>query len=109
MAKPVLLTVDDDPEVLRAVERDLRKRYADRYRILRADSGATALRSLETLKRRNESVALLLADQRMRALWLFKLPSETSCYARRGPTGLSGTRRRFRSAGLMARAQFPCC
>jgi len=65
MAKPVLLTVDDDPEVLRAVERDLRKRYADRYRILRADSGATALRSLETLKRRNESVALFLADQRM--------------------------------------------
>src|SRR6476660_9720564 len=65
MAKPVLLTVDDDPEVLRAVERDLRKRYADRYRILRAESGATALRSLETLKRRNESVSLFLADQRM--------------------------------------------
>src|SRR5215475_5411110 len=65
MPKPVLLTLDDDPEVLRAVERDLRKRYADRYRILRADSGATALRSLETLRRRNESVALFLADQRM--------------------------------------------
>lgn len=65
MAKPVLLTVDDDPEVLRAVERDLRKRYADRYRILRADSGATAIRSLETLKRRHDTVALFLADQRM--------------------------------------------
>jgi len=39
MPKPVLLTVDDDPEVLRAVERDLRKRYADRYRVVRADSG----------------------------------------------------------------------
>ena len=65
MAKPVLLTVDDDPEVLRAVERDLRKRYADRYRILRAESGATALRSIETLKRRSEAVALFLADQRM--------------------------------------------
>lgn len=65
MPKPVLLTVDDDPEVLRAVERDLRKRYADRYRILRADSGATALRSLETLKRRVDPVALFLADQRM--------------------------------------------
>jgi thioredoxin reductase (NADPH) len=65
MPKPVLLTVDDDPEVLRAVERDLRIRYADRYRILRAESGATAIRSLETLKRRHESVALFLADQRM--------------------------------------------
>ena len=65
MPKPVLLTVDDDPEVLRAVERDLRKRYADRYRILRADTGGTAIRSLETLKRRHEPVALLLADQRM--------------------------------------------
>ncbi len=65
MTKPALLTVDDDPEVLRAVERDLRKRYADRYRILRADSGATAMRSLETLKRRHEPVALFLADQRM--------------------------------------------
>jgi len=65
MAKPVLLTVDDDPEVLRAVERDLRKKYADRYRVVRADSGASALRSLETLKRRNEAVALLLVDQRM--------------------------------------------
>jgi thioredoxin reductase (NADPH) len=65
MPKPVLLTVDDDPEVLRAVERDLRKRYADRYRIMRADSGATAIRSVETLKRRLDSVALFLADQRM--------------------------------------------
>ena len=65
MPKPVLLTVDDDPEVLRAIERDLRKRYADRYRVMRADSGGTAVRSLETLKRRHEAVALLLADQRM--------------------------------------------
>ena len=65
MPKPVLLTVDDDPEVLRAIERDLRRHYADRYRVLRADSGAIALRSLETLKRRNEPVSLLLADQRM--------------------------------------------
>jgi thioredoxin reductase (NADPH) len=65
MPKPVLLTVDDDPEVLRAVERDLRKRYADRYRVVRADSGITALQSVQTLKKRNEAVALLLADQRM--------------------------------------------
>jgi len=65
MAKPVLLTVDDDLEVLRAVERDLRRRYAERYRVLRADSGATALEALRGLKRRGDSVALLLVDQRM--------------------------------------------
>src|ERR1035437_2434221 len=65
MAKPVLLTVDDDPEVLRAVERDLRRRYAERYRILRSDSGAASLEALKALKRRGDSVALLLVDQRM--------------------------------------------
>jgi thioredoxin reductase (NADPH) len=65
MAKPVLLTVDDDAEVLRAVERDLRRHYAEHYRILRADSGATALEALKALKRRGDAVALLLVDQRM--------------------------------------------
>jgi thioredoxin reductase (NADPH) len=65
MAKPVLLTVDDDAEVLRAIERDLRHNYADRYRVLRADSGQVALDTLRQLKTRNDPVALLLADQRM--------------------------------------------
>jgi thioredoxin reductase (NADPH) len=65
MAKPFLLTVDDDPEVLRAVERDLRARYAEHYRILRADSGQAALEALRGLKKRDEPVALLLVDQRM--------------------------------------------
>ena len=65
MAKPVLLTVDDDPEVLRAVERDLRRRFSERYRVIRADSGRVALDTLRDLKRRNDPVALLLADQRM--------------------------------------------
>src|SRR5579863_5303604 len=65
MAKPVLLTVDDDAEVLRAIERDLRRNYADRYRVLRADSGQAALETLRQLKVRNDPVALLLADQRM--------------------------------------------
>ncbi|MFZ0960326.1 MAG: FAD-dependent oxidoreductase [Terriglobia bacterium] len=65
MAKPVLLTVDDDPEVLRAVERDLRQPYAERYRVVRADSGAAALEALKGLKRRSDPVALLLVDQRM--------------------------------------------
>jgi thioredoxin reductase (NADPH) len=65
MPKPVLLTVDDDPEVLRAIERDLRSRYADRYRIMRANSGSAGLNTLRELKARNNPVALLLADQRM--------------------------------------------
>jgi len=65
MAKPVLMTVDDDAEVLRAVERDLRRRYAERYRVMRADSGAAALHALGGLQKRNDSVALLLVDQRM--------------------------------------------
>lgn len=65
MAKPVILTVDDDPEVLQAVARDLRQEYGDRFRILRAESGASALEALEQLKLRNQPVALFLADQRM--------------------------------------------
>ncbi len=65
MAKPALLTVDDDAEVLRAVERDLRRRYADRYRVLSASSGAGALDLLVRVQQRNEPVALLLADHRM--------------------------------------------
>jgi thioredoxin reductase (NADPH) len=65
MAKPVLLTVDDDPDVLRAVERDLRKEYAENYRVLRAESGAEALDLLRKLEQRNDPVALLLADHRM--------------------------------------------
>jgi thioredoxin reductase (NADPH) len=60
-----MLTVDDDPEVLRAIERDLRGHYADRYRVMRANSGGTALTTLRELKARNNPVALLLADQRM--------------------------------------------
>jgi thioredoxin reductase (NADPH) len=65
MPKPVLLTVDDDPEVLRAIERDLRGRYAQKYRVMRADSGSAGLNTLRELKARNNPVALLLADQRM--------------------------------------------
>ncbi len=65
MAKPAIITVDDDPEVLRAVERDLRRQYSDKYRVLRADSGKTALETLRQLKSRNETVALMLVDQRM--------------------------------------------
>ena len=65
MTKPVLLTVDDDPEVLRAVERDLRRHYSEHYRVLRAESGTAALDALRQLKKRNDSVGLMLVDQRM--------------------------------------------
>jgi thioredoxin reductase (NADPH) len=65
MAKPVILTVDDDPDVLQAIERDLRGRYSERYRIMRASSANEALDTLHRLKSRNDAVALLLADQRM--------------------------------------------
>ncbi len=65
MARPVLLTVDDDPEVLRAIERDLRRKYANDFRVLRADSGAAGLEIVRELKVRNNVVALFLIDQRM--------------------------------------------
>ena len=65
MAKPVLLTIDDDPDVLRAVERDLRRKYAENYRILRAESGPAGLDLLRKLQQRNDPVAVLLADHRM--------------------------------------------
>src|SRR5580658_3907545 len=65
MAKPVLLSVDDDPDVLRAIERDLRSQYGAQYRIMASDDPAAALDILKQLKVRNDGVALLLADQRM--------------------------------------------
>jgi thioredoxin reductase (NADPH) len=65
MAKPILWTIDDDPEVLRAVERDLRRQYGERFRVMRADSGGAALEALQQLKLRNDAVALFLVDQRM--------------------------------------------
>ncbi|MDZ8225127.1 MULTISPECIES: FAD-dependent oxidoreductase [unclassified Nostoc] len=65
MTKPVLMTIDDDPQVLWAIERDLRREYGGDYRVLRADSGEMALESLKQLKLRNEPVALLLVDQQM--------------------------------------------
>ena len=65
MAKPIILTVDDDPEVLQAVARDLRRQYGDRFRITRADSGQSALDTVQKLKLRNDTVALFLVDQRM--------------------------------------------
>jgi thioredoxin reductase (NADPH) len=63
--RPVLLTVDDDPSVSRAVARDLRRRYGQEHRVIRADSGPDALEALKELRRRGEQVAMMLADYRM--------------------------------------------
>jgi thioredoxin reductase (NADPH) len=63
--KPVLLTVDDDPAVSRAVARDLRRHYGEGHRVVRAESGPDALETLRQLKLRGETVAVLVADYRM--------------------------------------------
>ena len=63
--RPILLTVDDDPPVVQAIERDLRHQYGKRFRILKAGSGQKALALVKQFKIRNEIVALLLVDQRM--------------------------------------------
>jgi thioredoxin reductase (NADPH) len=65
MSRPTILTVDDDRSVLAAIEEDLRAHYGREYRIAAADSGAAALELLARLRLREESVALLLVDQRM--------------------------------------------
>jgi thioredoxin reductase (NADPH) len=63
--KPVILTVDDDPAVSRAVARDLRRHYGENYRIVRAESGPDALETLAELKLRGDTVAVFVADYRM--------------------------------------------
>ncbi|HYU02359.1 MAG TPA: FAD-dependent oxidoreductase [Jatrophihabitantaceae bacterium] len=63
--RPAILSVDDDPGVSRAVARDLRRRYGDRYRVVRADSGQQALDALREMKLRGDVVAVILADYRM--------------------------------------------
>jgi thioredoxin reductase (NADPH) len=68
MSKPIILIVDDEPQVLNAVERDLRRHYRGDYRIIKAGSGSEALDATKELKVRNEPVALFLADQRMPAM-----------------------------------------
>lgn len=65
MAKPIILTVDDDTEVLQAISRDVRQGFGDRFRVIRADSGARALDVIRQVKLAEEAVALMLVDQRM--------------------------------------------
>ena len=63
--KPIILAVDDEPQVLNAVVRDLRKHYGNDYRLVKAGSGAEALEAVQGLKQRNSPVALFVSDQRM--------------------------------------------
>ena len=65
MAKPVIVTVDDEPEVLNMINRDLRRYFGKDYRIIKAGSGQEGLDAIKELKIRNEAVALLVSDQRM--------------------------------------------
>ncbi|HEX8713351.1 MAG TPA: response regulator, partial [Terracidiphilus sp.] len=65
MNKPVLLIVDDDPQVLAAVRRDLRSRYREHYMVMGASSGDEALNAMRELKSRGDSLAMLICDQRM--------------------------------------------
>jgi thioredoxin reductase (NADPH) len=63
--EPVILVVDDDPQVLAAIRRDLRSRYRDDYRVLSANSGVSALDTVKELKARGAALAMLISDQRM--------------------------------------------
>src|SRR5262249_38568963 len=63
--RPAIVVVDDEPAVLAAVARDLRRGFGEHYRILRAGSGPEALELLREVRRRGDQVALLIADQRM--------------------------------------------
>ena len=65
MGKPIILTVDDDVQVSNAIERDLRNHYRNDYRIISTNSGQQAMETLQELQKRNEQIALFLADQRM--------------------------------------------
>ena len=62
MAHPVILAVDDEPEVLNAIERDLRAHFSRTYRVMKAASGVQAIETVRELKKRGTPVALLLAD-----------------------------------------------
>lgn len=63
--KPIIFSVDDDPQVLRSLKRDLRNAYKEDYRIISTDSANEGLEALEELKKKGEEVALFISDQRM--------------------------------------------
>ncbi|NRA48615.1 MAG: response regulator, partial [Phaeodactylibacter sp.] len=64
-SKPIIFSVDDDPQVLRSLKRDLRSAYKEEYRIISTDSAKEGLSALEELKKKGEEVALFISDQRM--------------------------------------------
>ena len=76
MAKPVILTVDDDAQVLSAIEGDLRRHYSSEFRVVKASSGAEALDAARQLKQRGTPVAIFLVDQRMPEMSGTKLLAE---------------------------------
>jgi CheY-like chemotaxis protein len=98
MSKPVIMTVDDEPEVLNAVERDLRKRYGAEYRIVKATSGAQALEATRQLKQRNAPLALFLVDARMPQMSGSSTPTPARCCSPRTPTPTWRSRASTRSS-----------
>src|SRR5206468_4671271 len=100
MAKPVIWTVDDDPDVLRAVERDLRRHYVDRCKVISADWGVSALEAMKQLKLRNEPVALFLVDQRMPRMPVVVFPDGSFLSKPPAPEIA-------RRLGLKTKAEFP--
>ena len=103
MAKPVILAVDDEPEVLNFIERDLRHHYAGTYRVMKASSGSQALETVRELKQRGMTVALFLVDERMPGMTTlsintpFNLASQPRPSERRGPpTGVASSTRNGR-------------
>jgi thioredoxin reductase (NADPH) len=78
VTKPVILTVDDDPAVLGAIERDLRRHYRPDYRVLKAASGTAGLEAARELAARNTPIALFLVDQRMPGMTGIELLREVS-------------------------------
>jgi thioredoxin reductase (NADPH) len=65
VSEPVILVIDDDPQVLAAIRRDLRSRYREDYRVLSANSGEAALDAVRQLKARGDALAMIISDQRM--------------------------------------------
>ncbi|MGB7876422.1 MAG: FAD-dependent oxidoreductase [Anaerolineales bacterium] len=78
MAKPIILSVDDDMPVLNAIVRDLHSHYGSEYRIVKANSGAEALETMQKLKKRNAPIALFLVDQRMPGMTGIEFLTKTS-------------------------------
>ena len=65
MKQPIIFSIDDDPQVLRAIRRDLRKKFGNQYRVISTESANEALEALTELKAKGENIALFLSDQRM--------------------------------------------